>query len=763
MSQSRPVKRKFHERVSRACDMCRRKKMKCDQRQPCQTCKDRVFRCVYSDKRTRESKKLRPVGDLLQLEQSFSDLHSSETINQNEETEDARQIGIAQDEARSILVSPPQSNEDDEVVGGKNTHTTGIEFYGNCSNFALLSQLFSRANKISGGTSKASGNNVRSPLSIVDILYDDQSTIPDPVPATPVTAAGRSSRLHRSQTDVSPENSRPSTTRPGESNPDIRAAIRQSDLWNCFVGSPMRLEMEYINLFFDNIHTTLAFLDRDDFVTRCDQEIWVRSSVKQLRRDQMHFFALYNAVLAVVALTASTDALFSLRLELEISLTEASTSASRNPRSAPSSLLLSKLYFWRARHLLGDLFEVCSVESAQALLLMSIYCQHALKPHACYMYSGMAVRTALAIGLSSNGQRRSEQSSLAGCRTWWAIYLQDIEASCSSGRSSTLGEPSEYALSYGRFSGGLVSSEAKIGPNSMETHVAVLVDVSAILQRASKRLYHLSDLALLTDKSQIAIELDQELIFWKSRLPEHLDFELESFTGPEWAAKQKLCLQLRFYHIRMFIHRPLLSTTEGDLGAKHMQICLEAAQRTIGLIYDAYQHRHYFRTWWYNTIYILYASLIVLYAILLGYSRVPLDWLLQDVQKALKVLDSMKDLKVARRCTDLIEEILHITKCYAESNGGQNSANNSPLHQASPTHGSIHSMREASFRHDIHSQLQNQAQEEAFSLNQLPGDLFLMRDDILAYLEDPGALEGFAIDLDSSNLMDFDYALLEGE
>jgi hypothetical protein len=49
----------------------------------------------------------------------------------------------------------------------------------------------------------------------------------------------------------------------------------------------------------------------------------------------------------------------------------------------------------------------------------SIYCQHALRPHASYMYSGMAVRTALAIGITSRYASNSEESQAASARTWW--------------------------------------------------------------------------------------------------------------------------------------------------------------------------------------------------------------------------------------------------------------------------------------------------------------------------------------------------------
>ncbi|KAE8309883.1 fungal-specific transcription factor domain-containing protein [Aspergillus transmontanensis] len=747
------MKRKFYERASQACDMCRRKKMKCNQKLPCQTCKDRDFHCVYSDRKSRRTNSSRPLGDTCRLnEPPRADIRSHES-SESAGPRETDHVPVQ----TSMIVTPSDIREvDKEVVEGRNTHTTGTEFYGKSSNFALLSQLFATARRLSEDHPDMPRNAVQTPLSIVDMLYDDQSTIPDSAPPAPVTAAGRTSQLHKAPEVASIGKHMPTTSQPGGMGRDIMVELGQSGVWDCFIGSPMRLEMEYVNLFFDNIHNSLPFLDRQHFTGRCEQEIWVKSAIKQLRRDQMHFFALYNAVLAVVALTASADAFLSLRTELEISLTE--RPSSRPPRNIPSSIFLSKIYFRRARQLLGDIFEVCSIESAQALLLLSIYCQHALKPHACYMYSGMAVRTALAIGISSNDPYHSNRHNIARACTWRGIYYQDIEASCLSGRSSTLAEPSEYVPSSSRILEELAPSSLN-NPNVQGTEdalVTVLADLSVILQRASKRLYHFSNALSPQDKSDLASNLDQDLFRWKLHLPKHLHLDLDTFTETEWASKQKLTLQLRFHHARMFIHRSHLSVASSDLEVDHMHICLEAAQKTIALAYDAYQHRHYFRTWWYNTFYVLHASLIILHIILIGYPQPSVDTLIRDVQKAVKILDFMKTLKVAQRCADVITQILHVCKFVVERGRREHQVQNIPLGRATEAHSSRFPMRESSLRRETLSQMPNPNHEEVVRFDSLHTSLFSTHDDLLAFLGDPAPLECFALGLGSSSPMDFD-------
>ena len=288
--------------------------------------------------------------------------------------------------------------------------------------------------------------------------------------------------------------------------------------------------------------------------------------------------------------------------------------------------------------------------------------------------------------------------------------------------------------------------------------VTVLADLSMILQRASKRLYHSSNTLSPENKSQLATALDQELLCWKLHLPMHLNLDLDTFTEAEWVSKQKLTLQLRFHHARMFIHRPHLSMASSDLQVDHMQICLEAAQKTITLAYYAYQHRHYFRTWWYNTFYVLYASLIILHTILLGYPQPSVDILIQDVHKALKILDSMKTLKVAQRCAEVITEILQVCRFFAERRRGEYQAQNIPLGRATETHHPRFPVHEGSLRCEAQSQMPNPGHEEVVHLDSSHTNLFSTHNDLLTLLRDPAPLECFALGLGSSSPVDFDYS-----
>jgi hypothetical protein len=132
------------------------------------------------------------------------------------------------------------------------------------------------------------------------------------------------------------------------------------------------VEKECVHLFFTNLHLIYYFIDKDAFLDKCDREIWrTKSTIPNVtvteRRKNSNFLALFNAVVAVGAITAGDDTVVAQsREKLQGYLDH--RSKSQNPIYLP--LEVAKVYFSKAKSLLGDLFEVCSLESTQTLFLM---------------------------------------------------------------------------------------------------------------------------------------------------------------------------------------------------------------------------------------------------------------------------------------------------------------------------------------------------------------------------------------------------------
>ncbi|KAG9498035.1 hypothetical protein J7337_010918 [Fusarium musae] len=400
-------------------------------------------------------------------------------------------------------------------------------------------------------------------------------------------------------------------------------------------------------------------LDPISFAKQCEELVWNSPNSMESNKTRRHFFALYHIVVAVGAIVAGSCITQDFERDINICMKLPAQGQDFNPSRLSQEL--SKKYFQKSRMLLGDVFEVCSLESAQTLLLMN-----SLKPHACYMYCGHAVRTALAIGIARETPSNSVEDRKAARRTWWCIYSHEIDMSCSAGRRDSLGKPRNYQIDLPHIKGQdvAISNQSDL-ENCSAAMINEMVHFAAVLRRLSKELYYDSKGLTLLQKSAVAKELDRLLDDWKAKLPTYLDFTAVSFREQEWAAKQKLVLHLRYLNARIVLHRPFLEqpmlTAEANMST-HAELCLDAARKTICVMYDAYANRHYFRTWWYNSTYTLYAGMIVLYIIMLGPTAVPSEDLLADAVKAHDILQSMEEATVARRSASLIQEGLEVAR-----------------------------------------------------------------------------------------------------
>lgn len=83
---------------------------------------------------------------------------------------------------------------------------------------------------------------------------------------------------------------------------------------------------------------------------------------------------------------------------------------------------------------------------------------------------------------------------------------------------------------------------------------------------------------------------------------------------------------------------------------------------------------------WYNTTYALYGSMILLHLILSNFSGLLDDELLEDVEKSLEIFSSMDNIIFARRCAEMIREVLEVARtCVARrQRSGENSYQSKP-------------------------------------------------------------------------------------
>ncbi|KAB8267312.1 fungal-specific transcription factor domain-containing protein [Aspergillus minisclerotigenes] len=529
-------------------------------------------------------------------------------------------------------------------LSGINLHTNGTEFYGNSSNLAFLGNLYARArNQAEARTSNIPENmpsnildegnrqtpDQHSAMKYVSPRQAHHSTVDkERETAKPATSATQLSIVNLlynpgySSTSPPQINGRPeddgnrqSSTVGNQRNPPRTFADHEDTVALAIdeLSDEAQLEIEkiFIGSYFSNKHYIHPMLCKNAFMQRCEKEAFVTSKRRAFHRRSSKFKGLYFAVVALGAINASPD---------ETSLLDhyANCSADRgksNFGGKLSALDFADFYFSITKQALGDIFESCSLESAQALLLLSVFCQNALRPHSCFMYSGMAVRTAIAIGLASGMSALPPSIRKEGRRTWWCIYSHEVEMCCSSGRLDSMKQLDHYQVSLPPFKANNSNSQDSEAEDDDVAMIPVMVALAQIMSEASHLLYH-SPKRPTKEMSRIAMNLDNKLEEWKSNLPSFLNVDVASLNDPEWAFKQKLVLRLT---------------------------------------YKCNMNHSY-------TEYTYVPAMILLHLILSGFPGINEEEPLKDVEKSLEIFDSMTNIVVARRCSEMIREVLDVAR-----------------------------------------------------------------------------------------------------
>jgi len=306
-------------------------------------------------------------------------------------------------------------------VGDINHHTNGTEFYGTSSNFVLLNQFFAHVKQHLAPKHINRNNDHTNPTwpsvdtsgsvwtfdeesaglgfaispqgrtSIINLLSNEEALLPPSRPKTPVTLADKQqdssgvpfteSESTGTGTSVNPTLTRrhsqcvpvtrplPASARMDlDEDPSTAHALRSIE---------RRVERGCVRSFMDNLHHLHPMLDSIAFIGRCEAELWGIHAPPQ-KRNVNHFLALYNIAVAVGALVATS--LVNWESEQDIQLLFEQSVWSRNLNQPMSLQVMSKHYFRKSRALLGDIFEVCSLESAQTLLLMVCHCRSFAPP-----------------------------------------------------------------------------------------------------------------------------------------------------------------------------------------------------------------------------------------------------------------------------------------------------------------------------------------------------------------------------------------------
>ena len=112
------------------------------------------------------------------------------------------------------------------------------------------------------------------------------------------------------------------------------------------------------------------------------------------------------------------------------------------------------------------------------------------------------------------------------------------------------------------------------------------------------------------------------------------------------------------------MHQPVLFLPLGDCSEYrwHIEKCVTAASATVHYLHEVFVSRHYFRSWWYNSTYALFATMVLLYCVLRNPHQDSITAICADIEMGIEVFQAMGTHRVAKRCLELVSSVYDLAQ-----------------------------------------------------------------------------------------------------
>ena len=579
-------------RAARACELCRTKKYRCDERDPCSRCKKRNTPCIYNDAELARGR----LASTLNVADLSGDQNHDDTTS-----------------TAACSTTRPSQPEQTEEVSDDDLHTSNNEYHGATSSLAFLATI-QRCDHTTGRATDGSSG------ALASALHSQ--------PFPPQSSA------HTAQLEQSLASS--------------RFNFRQSRL--------------FLDGYFQNLHYIHPIIDKVYFLARCE-DLWFGNSEKYA----WGFVALYYAIMSLGALIQEWE---------------------DNHIDDLGRFEWSRKMFRNSADALTIVPGTNDLEIVQANMILAKVCQNELLPHRAYHYLGLSVRIAMSAGFNRKTRDTIVDSKAlpdpqtAIAKTWWGLYSLEVEMSFSLGRPDSLGLD-------------IYHNQTMLPVDETETAIlTAMVDFARLTRRVSMSVYASSQ--PFAERLEHAMQIQHDIAMWADSLPVSLSPLRKAETrlsttsaGPKYAAKQRHTLRFRYLNIQMVLFRPFLvhaAKSPHDLPPEARNViarCVDCARDTIKLMHKMYCEATYFRTWFYNVTYTLYAASVILYYLARLLAEEEKAELQSLVDMSIEVVDAMSDHPVARKAAGLLRQAL----AEALRNSRPRTVNvPSPQEAASPLH-----------------------------------------------------------------------------
>ncbi|KAF7325850.1 Zn(2)-C6 fungal-type domain-containing protein [Mycena kentingensis (nom. inval.)] len=640
------------KRVARACDMCRRKKRRCDAAEPCDHCQKHNFVCTYIDA---------PSAQPLSGAEPATDAHAQAYISLLE----------ARLKTTEKLLAATKSNKDvQQKSPGVMLLTNAIqrlnsqypEPHSDDLTFTQIEDSFRRlavdeAGIGPGFQGKSSG------AALVKAAMDLKACASGLSGAIP---------LPRSGLEVSSNASRVPYTFP------------PSDLFASLVA-----------LYFSNVNPFVPVLHRPTFLAAVGQGTHLTNR------------GFAKTVLLVCAVAA--------RYSDDPRVLSQGSSANPEEANANLDTAGWKWFAQVETDLSGHLFKTIppTIFDLQAYCLAAEFLDCTSAPRTCWTLVGFGMRLSQDMGghrfkvdtTHTNAKRTLSFEQEMEKRASWVLFLFEAQISMALGRCIALqshdfdiqmpimcddeywGRPEDPTTPLFR--------QPPEVPSRLDYFVCML-QVNRILSFCGKILYSSNRskalIGLGDDKweEEVVVELDSALNRWFETIPDHLRWDADNQIVDDVFFDQSAVLYCTYFHTRIVIHRPFIPVMRRSTYPTHLPslaICNTAA-RSCSHVAQVHQKRRPNNPLWFSQTPLFTAAIVLLLNIWggganLGSSRAQADY--EDVKRCMAVLEVQQRVwPSAGALLNTLKQLVAVDHPLAPSGGTPNSATYSSSSGFSP-------------------------------------------------------------------------------
>ncbi|KAL3469956.1 putative Zn(II)2Cys6 transcription factor [Aspergillus californicus] len=551
-------RRQKRSQVARACDECRLRRRKCDNKVPCSNCTAKGRDCS-SHNAPKASTLTQASEEIEWLKQRVKQLEEELELNQRTKPLTA----VAPSPPLSRVSSSP-SAASHGGAGHLKKYWAGIQLRpARSSNDAWLgsSSMHSFIQRFSVFLS-AKLQQTHTTLQLMPISTSDNKLLDRP--------AG------------------------SDGDPVRRLMSSTGELYTAGVYLNPIQEEYFINLFWQTYHTSLfAALDEAQFKAHY-QSLWVAGGKERKQSALVDIIIAMCMQYGISALPSSTQGL----------LVE-----------GKDALVAGRWHYWRGQTLLTYELESPSISTLQCHLLCATYLCGGSFHNMMDNAVGQAVHTAYTLGLHIEPPTSmSEQESELRRRLWWAVHLMDSKSAMKLGRPFRIRDshimprlPSD-SFETAKVSG---STFAPIGHKStwlsFNRHQTILY----IKVREAYTSFYDQDLPLQDDQTvwddphvlqasaEVLVQHMQALDEWADSVPDALKLKrenngkslstdgtrmlIEQFA-PLWLQRQRVLLEVTYHQLSVNLYRPLISfSAQPPPGSRAEKVTFRCASHAIML------------------------------------------------------------------------------------------------------------------------------------------------------------------------------------